>query len=216
MLREVPNIEMSVYEHRDRAMPREEIIAELSKGADGLLCLLTDKIDGELIDAAKGRVKIVSTMSVGYNHVDTGALKQRGIDLGFTPDCLTETTADTTVVLLMTTARRVGEAIAAAKDGSWGTWDPLWMCGKDVHSSTVGIVGFGRIGQAVARRLKAFGCKILYTGPRQKPEAAEVGAEFVSEDELFASSDFVVPMFPLNDATRGFFNKVGMIPNPTL
>jgi len=206
MLRDIPGAEVEVYPHRDRAMPREEIKEQLGRGCDALLCLLTDKIDGELLDAAGGRLKLVSTMSVGFNHVDTAALKERSISLGYTPDCLTETTADTTVLLLMATARRVGEAMAAVRDGSWGTWDPLWMCGKDVHSSTIGIVGFGRIGQAVARRLKAFGCEILYTGPREKAEATEVGAVFVTEEELFRRADFVVPMFPLNDATSGFFN----------
>jgi len=204
-LRSVPGIQLDVYEHSAQAIPTEELLTR-AKGVDGLLVLLTDKVSSDLIQAAGKNLKIVSTMSVGYNHVDTNALAEAGILLGYTPDCLTETTADTTVALLLVTARRVGEAMAAVRDGSWGTWQPLWMCGVDVHGSTVGILGCGRIGQAVARRLKAFGCRVLYSGPRQKAEADDLGCEYVSEETLLGEADFVVPMFPLNAATTGFFN----------
>ncbi|KAJ1484917.1 D-isomer specific 2-hydroxyacid dehydrogenase [Baffinella frigidus] len=206
MLREAPNLEVEIYPSADSPIPAEELRKRMAGGFDGLLVLLTDKVDAGLLDVAGDRLKIVSTMSVGFNHVDTPSLKSRGILLGYTPDCLTETTADLTVTLLLVTARRIQEALAAVKDGSWGTWSPLWLCGVDVHSSTVGIVGFGRIGQAVAKRLKAFGCTVLYTGPREKPEATEVGAEFVSEADLLSRSDFVIPMFPLTPATTGYFN----------
>jgi glyoxylate/hydroxypyruvate reductase len=205
LLRAVQGIELDVYERTAEAIPADEL-KQRAKGVDGMLVLLTDKVTADLVHSAGSNLKIVSTMSVGYNHVDTRALAERGIVLGYTPDCLTETTADTTVALLLVTARRIGEAMAAVRDGSWGTWDPLWMCGTDVHGSTVGIIGCGRIGQAVARRLKAFGCRILYSGPRPKPEADEIGCEYVSEEVLLRESDFVVPMFPLNDATKGFFN----------
>lgn len=206
-LRSVPQIELDIFEHRDKAIPAEELEARVKNGVDGMLVLLTDKVSRQLVTAAGSRLKIISTMSVGYNHVDTGVLKENGVVLGYTPDCLTETTADLTVTLLLATARRIGEGMTAVRDGSWGVWEPLWMCGKDVHGSTVGIIGLGRIGVAVAQRLKAFNCKIIYSGPREKPkEAGVVGAEYVTEEQLLAQSDFVVPMFPLNDHTRGYFN----------
>ena len=182
-LRAVPQIELDVFEHTADAIPADEL-RRRAAGVDGMLVLLTDRVSRELVQAAGPSLKIVSTMSVGYNHVDTAALAEAGVALGYTPDCLTETTADTTVALLLVTARRVGEAMAAVRDGSWGTWQPLWMCGADVHGSTVGIVGCGRIGQAVARRLAAFGCRIIYSGPRAKPDADALGCVFVSEDEL--------------------------------
>eukprot|EP00802_Teleaulax_amphioxeia_P017902 Tamp_18072.p1 GENE.Tamp_18072~~Tamp_18072.p1 ORF type:complete len:337 (-),score=57.78 Tamp_18072:259-1269(-) len=204
-LRSVPGIELDIYPETSQAIPAEEL-KKRAAGVDGMLVLLTDKVSSDLIEAAGKNLKIVSTMSVGYNHVDTAALARAGVALGYTPDCLTETTADTAVALMLVAARRISEAMTAVRDGSWGTWEPMWMCGVDVHGSTVGIVGCGRIGQAVARRLKAFGCRVIYSGPRQKPEADELGCEFVTEDVLFREADFVVPMFPLNENTRGFFN----------
>uniref|UniRef100_A0A7S4KPL8 Glyoxylate reductase/hydroxypyruvate reductase n=1 Tax=Guillardia theta TaxID=55529 RepID=A0A7S4KPL8_GUITH len=165
------------------------------------------QVNQEIIQAAGPNLKIVSTMSVGYNHIDVQALSRANILLGYTPDCLTETTADTTVALMLVTARKIEQALQAVRNGTWGTWDPLWMCGKDVHSSTVGIVGCGRVGQAVARRLKAFGCDVLYSGPNKKEEADKLGCRYVSEEELLRTSDYVVPMFPLNDKTRGYFGR---------
>lgn len=118
-LRTVPGIKLDIYEHTSEAIPAEEL-KRRAQGVDGMLVLLTEKVNSEILEAAGQNLKIVSTMSVGYNHVDTKALTKRGILLGYTPDCLTETTADTTVALLLVTARRVGEAMAAVRDGSWG------------------------------------------------------------------------------------------------
>ena len=173
---------------------------------DGVYCLLTERIDSVLLDAAGPQLKVVSTMSVGYDHVDLPALRARGVALGNTPGVLTETTADLALALLLAAARRLPEAWSAAKDGTWGPWQPEWMTGRDVYGSTVGIVGLGRIGAAVARRLLGFGCRIVYSGPRPRPElAGPLGAAYLSFEQLLAESDFVSIHCPLNDATRHLF-----------
>lgn len=201
-----PPLDLDVWDSED-PMPREELIARLSAGADALYCMLTDKIDAEVFNAAGERLKMVSTMSVGYNHVATAECKGRGIVLGNTPDVLTETTADTAVGLVLAACRRFKEATASVVDGTWGTWKPNGMCGPDVHGATVGVIGLGRIGAAVARRLKAFNCNILYSGRAPKPEFEEVlDAKFVSQEELLGQADIVIPLCPLNESTRGMFN----------
>lgn len=194
--------------HSDSPMPRDELLKQLSNGADGLLCVLTDKIDKEVLDTAGDRLKIVSTISVGFNHIDSEECHKRNILIGFTPDVLTDTTADTTVGLVLAACRRFKEATASVTDGTWGTWTLFSMCGVDVHSSTVGIIGLGRIGAAVGRRLRAFDCNILYTSRSPKPEEAEpIDGTYVSMDELLSRSDIVIPLCPLNSHTKGMFNK---------
>jgi glyoxylate/hydroxypyruvate reductase len=189
----------------DEPIPRD-VLLEWARGVDGIYCLLTERIDAALLDAAGPQLKVVSTMSVGYDHVDLAALRARGVALGNTPGVLTETTADLTLALLLATARRLPEAWSAAKDGTWGPWQPEWMTGRDVHGSTVGIVGLGRIGAAVARRLLGFGCRILYSGPHPHPELADpLAAAYVPFEQLLAESDFVSIHCPLNDATRHLF-----------
>jgi lactate dehydrogenase-like 2-hydroxyacid dehydrogenase len=191
----------------DDPIPRP-VLLEWAEGMDGIYCLITDRIDAAVLDAAGPQLKVVSTMSVGYDHVDAGVLRARGVALGNTPGVLTETTADLTLALLLATARRLPEALSAARDGTWGPWQPEWMAGRDVHGSTVGIVGLGRIGAAVARRLLGFGCRIVYSGPRPRPEmATPLGAAYVPFDQLLAESDFVSIHCPLNDATRHLFGQ---------
>ena len=189
----------------DEPIPRD-VLLEWVRGVDGIYCLLTERIDAELLDAAGPQLKVVSTMSVGYDHVDLPALRARGVALGNTPGVLTETTADLALALLLAAARRLPEAWSAAKEGTWGPWQPEWMTGRDVYGSTVGIVGLGRIGAAVARRLLGFGCRIVYSGPRPRPELADpLGATYLSFEQLLAESDFVSIHCPLNDATRHLF-----------
>ncbi|NXJ39488.1 GRHPR reductase, partial [Ciconia maguari] len=133
----------------------------------------------------------------------------RGIRVGYTPDVLTDATAELSVALLLAACRRLPEAVEQVKNGGWTTWKPLWMCGYGLSDSTVGIIGLGRIGQAVARRLKPFGVKkFLYTGSGPKPEsAAEFEAEFVPLTRLAEESDFVVVTCALTSATQGMCNK---------
>ena len=190
----------------DDPIPRGTLLA-WAQGVDGIYCLLTERIDAELLDAAGPQLKVVSTMSVGYDHVDAPALRARGVLLGNTPGVLTETTADLALALLLATARRLPEGWSAVKEGAWGPWQPLWMTGRDLYGSTVGIVGLGRIGAAVGRRLLGFGCKLLYSGPRPHPDlAGPLGAVYTSFDDLLAQSDFVTIHCPLNEQTRDLFD----------
>ncbi|XP_055434528.1 glyoxylate reductase/hydroxypyruvate reductase isoform X1 [Bubalus kerabau] len=192
----------------DEPIPREDLEQRMA-GAHGLLCLLSDRIDKKLLDAAGANLKVISTMSVGVDHLALDEIKKRGIRVGYTPGVLTDATAELAVSLLLTTCRRLPEAIEEVKNGGWTSWKPLWMCGHGLSQSTVGIIGLGRIGQAIARRLKPFGVRrFLYTGRQPRPqEAAEFQAEFVSTPELAAESDFIVVACSLTPVTRGLCNK---------
>ncbi|XP_074061649.1 glyoxylate reductase/hydroxypyruvate reductase [Macrotis lagotis] len=192
----------------DEPIPREDLLKGVA-GAQGLLCLLSDKIDKKLLDAAGPNLKVISTLSVGVDHLALDEIKKREIRVGYTPDVLTDATAELAVALLLTTSRRLPEGIEEVKNGGWTSWKPLWLCGYQLMNSTVGIIGLGRIGQAIAHRLKPFGVeKFLYTGRQPKPkEAAEFQAEFVSTEELAAQSDFVVVACALTPETKMLCNK---------
>ncbi|ELU16240.1 hypothetical protein CAPTEDRAFT_171654 [Capitella teleta] len=190
----------------DAPVPQDELMKGVV-GKDALFCLLTDKIDKNVIQAAGPQLKVIGTMSVGYEHIDLAECKSRGIIVGYTPDVLTDATAELTVALLLATSRRIVEGAAAVKSGEWSTWAPLWMCGPGLHGATVGVVGLGRIGMATARRLRPFGIqRLIYTGRSEKAEAKEVDAEFVSFEALLQQSDFVIATCPLNEQTKGLFN----------
>lgn len=190
----------------DAPIPRDVLLEKVA-GVDGIYCLLTEQIDAELLNAAGPQLKIVSTMSVGYDHIDVDACRTRNVLIGNTPGVLTDTTADLAVALMLATARRLPEAGAAVKDGAWPPWIPEWMTGQDIFGSTVGIVGLGRIGAAFAKRLGGFDCQILYTGPRPKPEMADpVNAAYVDMDTLLAESDFVAIHCPYNENTHHLFS----------
>lgn len=192
---------------QEEAIPRATLL-EWVAGLDGLYCLLTERIDEELLTAAGPNLRVVSTMSVGYDHVNVAACRARNVLIGNTPGVLTDTTADLTLALMLATARRVTEAAAAVKSGEWGVWKPEWMLGRDLFGSTVGIVGLGRIGAAVGQRLQGFGCRLLYSGTQPKPEiAAPLGAEYVDLDTLLALSDFVTAHCPYNPTTHHLFNQ---------
>ncbi|XP_069623477.1 glyoxylate reductase/hydroxypyruvate reductase [Ranitomeya imitator] len=192
----------------DDPVPRAELLKGVS-GAHGLLCLLSEKIDKEVLDAAGPSLKVISTLSVGFDHLALDEIKKRGIRVGYTPDVLTEATAELSVALLLATCRRLPEAIQEVKNGGWKSWAPVWMCGYGLSNSTVGIIGLGRIGMAIAQRLKPFGVKtFLYTGRQPRPErAAGVNAEYVSCEKLTEDSDFVVVSCSLTPETEGLCNK---------
>ncbi|KAE8632291.1 hypothetical protein XENTR_v10001505 [Xenopus tropicalis] len=192
----------------DEPIPRAELLKGIA-GAHGLICLLSDKIDKEVLDTAGPSLKVISTLSVGFDHLALDEIKKRGIRVGYTPDVLTDATAELTVALLLTTCRRLPEAIQEVKNGGWKTWAPMWMCGYGLSNSTVGVIGLGRIGLAIARRLKPFGVKkFLYTGRQPKPECdEELNAEFVSCEKLAEESDFVIVSCSLTPKTVGFCNK---------
>jgi len=182
--------------------PPYEALCERVAGCDGLLCLLTDRIDAALLEAAGPGLRVVSQMAVGVDNIDLAACTARGIPVGHTPGVLTEATADLTLALMLATARRLVEAANDVRAGRWRTWDPLGWVGPDLHGSTVGIIGLGRIGAAVARRLAGFGVTLLYHNPRPSPLAADLGATWVDFAELLARSDFISLHCPYSAATH--------------
>lgn len=183
--------------------PREVLLAE-AREAEGLLTLLTDRVDRELLARAP-RLRAVSNMAVGYDNIDVEACTERRIAVGNTPGVLTETTADFAFALLMAAARRVVEADAFVRAGKWKTWDPGLLLGQDVHGATLGIAGMGQIGQAVARRARGFGMRILYTDEVARPQSeAETGAQRVDKDTLVREADFLTLHVPLTPHTRYF------------
>ncbi|XP_053321799.1 glyoxylate reductase/hydroxypyruvate reductase-like [Spea bombifrons] len=192
----------------DEPIPRAELLKRVA-GAHGLLCLLSDKIDKEVLDTAGPDLKIISTLSVGFDHLALDEIKKRGIRVGYTPDVLTDATAELSVALLLATCRRIPEAMEEVKNGGWKTWAPMWMCGYGLSNSTVGVIGLGRIGLAISRRLAPFGVKkFLYTGRQPRPEKAEeINAEYVSCEKLAEDSDFVIVTCSLTPETEGLCNK---------
>ncbi|MFN8447288.1 MAG: NAD(P)-dependent oxidoreductase [Anaerolineae bacterium] len=193
---------------QDELPPPYDVLCERARGVDGILCMLTDRIDGGLMDAAGSSLKIISQMAVGYDNIDVNAAKQRGIVIGNTPGVLTETTADLAFALLLAAARRLLEGIRYIQDGKWISWHPTTLLGHDVTGATLGIVGLGRIGRAVARRASGFDMRILAYGRHlTDEEAAQAGAQRVSFDELLRQSDFVSLHCPLTPETRHLINR---------
>ena len=178
--------EVVVWERRDPPQPAE--LRAAIADVDGLLCMLTDRVDQELLEAAP-RLRAIANYAVGYDNIDLAATAARGIAVGVTPDVLTDATADLAFALLLAAARRLPEAMAAVDSGDWRTWEPAQWLGRDVHRATLGIVGFGRIGRAVAQRAAGFEMTVLAT--RETPL-----------DELLARSDFVSLHCPLTPSTR--------------
>ncbi len=188
--------------------PRDELLRAVA-GCDGVLTLLTDRVDDPFLDAAGPQLKVVSNYAVGFDNVDVPACTARGIPVGNTPGVLTETTADLAWALLMAAARRLPEGDRYVRAQKWKTWGPMLLLGPDVHGSTLGVVGFGRIGQAVARRAAGFGMTILYHDVHRAEAAVEAAyaATFLSLEELLARSDFVSLHVNLTPETRGLMNE---------
>ena len=204
-----PDYEVAVWPG-DAPPPRADLLREAA-GADGILCLITDAIDEAVLDAAGGGLKIVSQMAVGVDNIDAAACAARGIAVGRTPGVLTDTTADLAWALILATARRLVEAADYVRAGEWKTWSPTQLAGTDVHGASLGIVGFGAIGQAVARRARGFDMTVRYWNRTPRPaEAAELGAEFAEFDELLAASDFVSINVALTDGTRGLIDAAAL------
>lgn len=186
----------------DEPVPRAELLDKV-RGADALLCMLTDTIDAALMDAAGPQLKVISSMSVGVDHIDLQAATQRGIPVGNTPGVLTDATADQAFALLLAAARRVVEAERYVREGRWKTWSPSLLLGADLAGSTLGIVGYGRIGQAVAKRAAGFDMRVLYYN---RSEQNAHGAARVDLNVLLHEADFVSIHLPLTDETRHFVN----------
>lgn len=192
----------------DFPIPREALIDQV-RGMEGILSMLTDRMDGVVMDAAGTSLKVISTNAVGVDNIDLAAATQRKIPVGNTPGILTDSTADFAFALLMASARRIVEGDAYIRKGLWKTWGPSILLGQDVAGATIGIIGFGRIGQAVAKRAAGFGMRILYYEPGAGSEefARSMGAQSVDLDTLLKESDFVSLHTPLNAATVHFFNE---------
>ena len=182
------------------AMPRELLLRDAA-GRRGLVTLLTERVDDELLDAAGSDLVVVANYAVGFDNIDVAACSRRGVLVSNTPDVLTEATADMTWALLMAAARRVAEGDRFLRSRQPWIWGPEMLLGQDVHGRTLGVIGFGRIGRAVARRAAGFGMRVLYYDP-VAPPAGETGAEPVGLDELVATADFVSVHVSLSPETH--------------
>lgn len=188
----------------DSLPPPAAVIRQKIAGCDGLVSLLTDKIDGPLLDAAP-RLKVVSNFAVGFNNVDVPAATARGVCVGNTPGVLTDATADMAFCLLIAAARRVVEGHNYTVAGKWKTWEPLGHLGQDLQGRTLGIIGMGRIGYALASRCRGgWGMKVLYHDVQRNPKAeSDLKAQFVDFDTVLREADFLSLHADLNDKTRG-------------
>ncbi|MFD2208144.1 2-hydroxyacid dehydrogenase [Virgibacillus halophilus] len=194
-----------MWDQEDKPVDKEELLKE-SKKADGLITMLTEKIDDRFL-RENPQLKIIANLAVGFDNIDIMAAKKHHIIVTNTPDVLTETTADLTFALLMATARRMVEANDLIKQDGWEVWSPFFLAGSDVHHKTIGIVGMGRIGEAVARRARGFDMRVLYHNRSRKPQAEkDLPATYVNFDELLTQSDFVVSLIPATEQTKGLFN----------
>ncbi|HEV7603902.1 MAG TPA: D-glycerate dehydrogenase [Candidatus Limnocylindrales bacterium] len=190
---------------------RDELLRRVA-GCDGILTLLTDRVDDALLDAAGPGLKVVSNYAVGYDNIDVPACARRGIAVGNTPGALTETTADLAWALILAASRRVVEGDRYVREGRWKTWGPRLLLGSDVHGATLGVVGLGRIGQAVARRAAGFGMTVLYSSRSAVDPAieTELGATYVSLPELLERSDIVSLHVSLAADTRSLIDAAAL------
>lgn len=193
--------------HSDEISMTYDEIKSQAKDAHALWTVLSDKVDRALIESLPN-LKVISNLAVGYNNIDVEAAKERGIIVTNTPGVLTETTADLAFSLLLATARRVTEAERDLRAGKWISWSPMQLTGMDVFGATLGIIGMGRIGEAVARRAKGFDMKVLYHNRSRKIEAEEqFGFTYVELDALLQESDFIVLLTPLTAETKGLIGE---------
>jgi glyoxylate reductase len=203
IIRQVADVKVN---DRDGTPAREVLLREVAE-VDGLYCNINERIDAELLDAGK-RLRIVASMSVGFDHIDLEGATKRGIMATHTPGVLTEAVADETFGLMLVLARRLVEADRYVRDGSWKLkWSPMMLVGRDVYAKTLGIYGLGRIGVAVARRAKGFGMKVVYHDAIRNEEAERaLGIEFKSKEEVIRESDFLSVHVPYTPETK---NSIG-------
>lgn len=180
---------------------RDELLQHV-RGVDGLLCLLTDRIDGEVMDEAGSQLKVISNHAVGFDNIDVPAATARKIPVGNTPEVLTDATADFAFALMMAVARRIPEAERYVHAGKWKTWGPMLLLGVDLKGATLGLVGFGRIGKAMARRAAGFDMRVIYYDPNESQPSADLNAERVEFEALLHQSDFISLHTPLTPDTH--------------
>lgn len=186
--------------------PPRNVLLEKVRDVEGLLSLLTDKVDDELLDAAP-KLRVVANLAVGFDNIDVAACTRRGVLCGNTPGVLTETTADFAFSLLMSAARRVVEGDRYTRDGKWLTWGPLLLLGQDIHHSTLGLIGLGRIGSEMAKRAKGFSMKVMYYDMfRREDLEKDMGIVFADMDTVIREADFLSIHTPLTPETRHLMN----------
>ena len=197
---------------------RDELLQHV-RGVDGLICLLTDKIDGEVMDAAGPQLKVISNHAVGFDNIDVQAATARKIPVGNTPDVLTDATADFAFALMMAVARRIPEAERYVHEGKWKTWGPMILLGVDLKGATLGLIGFGRIGKAMARRAVGFDMRVIYYDPSEKKADPEIKATPMDFETLLTESDFISLHTPLTPDTHHLIDSEAlskMKPNAVL
>ncbi|CAH2714390.1 Glyoxylate/hydroxypyruvate reductase B [Neobacillus rhizosphaerae] len=198
--------DVGMWDHEDVPVPKEVLLLEARK-ADALMTMLSDAINETVLTAGKN-LKVVANLAVGFDNIDVKTACREGIAICNTPDVLTDTTADLTFGLLMAAARRIVEAAEVVKEGNWKSWSPLLLAGHDIHHKTIGIVGMGKIGEAVAKRAKGFEMNILYHNRTRKPEVEQqLGAVYASFEELVGKSDYIVCLTPLTEETKNMFTR---------
>jgi glyoxylate reductase len=206
--REIPDAGLRLLRDFDvtvvsESPPGRSELLEAVRGAAGILPTVTEKMDAEVMDAAGDGLKVIANMAVGYDNVDLDAAGERDVVVTNTPEVLNETTADTAFMLLLAAARRLGEAERLLRSGGWDAWGPMQLTGPDVWGKKLGVVGFGRIGQAVARRARGFDMEILYHDQyRNEIIEKESGVQYVELDELLRTCDFISVHTPLTDETH--------------
>lgn len=194
--------EIRMWEDEWEAAPREEIMKHIGD-ISALWTMLSVNVDREMIEAAPN-LKIISNLAVGFNNIDLDAARERGITVTNTPEVLTETTADLAFALMLATARRLVEAERTVRNGEWKSWTPLGLTGQDVYGAKLGIIGMGRIGEAVCRRAKGFDMDVMY---HNRTRRSLEDARYAELDELLKESDFVLMLTPLTEETRGMVGK---------
>lgn len=188
--------------------PRDELLRRV-EGVDGVLAMVTDAVNEELLDRAGSQLKVVSNFAVGFDNIDVAACTRRGVAVGNTAGVLTETTADGAFALLMAIARRLPEDYDYVRHGKWRAWVPMLLPGQDIHHATLGIIGFGRIGREVAKRARGFDMNVVYYSPHAAPldEEARLGARRASLDEVLSQSDFITLHVTLTPETHHMMNR---------
>lgn len=186
----------------DELPPGRAELLQHVRGVDGLLCLLTDKINGEVMDEAGPQLKVISNHAVGVDNINVNAATARKIPVGNTPDVLTDATADFAFALMMAAGRRLLEAERYVRDGKWKTWGPMLLLGVELKGATLGLVGFGRIGKAMARRAVGFDMRVIYYSPNEKKPDPDIKATPVDFEILLQESDFISLHTPLTPDTR--------------
>lgn len=202
------SFEVTSWNFAEKALSRSEFLENV-KGKFGIVCYPPFTIDKEVIEAAGNELKVISTVSVGLDHLDIKTLKSRGIKIGYTPDVLTEAVAEHAIGLLIATNRRILEGHRLMLKGEWNskTWTPTWMCGHGLNLSTVGIIGCGRIGLSILKKIKPFNpCHIYYHNRSENSEANKLNAKLKPLDFIIKESDFIILSLPQTAETKGMIN----------